>query len=156
LAKTLQLGPVRYDIIGVAAKGFTGTEPGLATDIFIPATMNTGALNSPGWSWFRIWVRLKPGVASEEVRQRLQTVLTNEHRERVKQSDPDTPKREIDALLNERVLLLPASSGVSNLQKTYRRPLLVLTGLVALVLLMACANIGNLLTAQATARGREI
>ena len=49
------------------------------------------------------------------------------------------------------ILLFPAASGASNLQKNYRRPLLILGCLVALVLLVACANVGNLLAAQAVA-----
>ena len=53
-----------HEIIGVAPEGFTGTEPGSVTDIFLPATMNAQALNSPGWSWFRIWVRPRAGVGA--------------------------------------------------------------------------------------------
>ena len=70
--------------------------------------MNTQALNSPGWSWFRIWVRPKAGFAPEQIRQPLQAVLTHEHQERVKRLDSDTPRQNIEALLSESVLLLPA------------------------------------------------
>ncbi|MDP8979209.1 MAG: ABC transporter permease, partial [Acidobacteriota bacterium] len=156
IGTAFRLGNARYEVVGVAAKGFTGTDPGAVTDVFIPATMNVPALNSPGWSWFRIWVRPKAGFAPEQIRQPLQAVLNHEHQERIKRFDPDTPKQNVDALLSQAVLLMPAASGASQMQKEYRRPLLILGILVALVLLVACANVGNLLTAQATARAREM
>src|SRR5439155_9959175 len=76
--------------------------------------------------------------------------------ERIKRLDSDTPKQAIDAYLNKSVVLLPAAAGASDMQKEYRRPLLILTVLVALILLIACANVGILLTAQAAARAREM
>src|SRR5205807_5211830 len=68
----------------------------------------------------------------------------------------DTPRHILDAYLNEKVLLFPAAAGASDMQREYRRPLLILAILVALVLLVACVNVGNLLTAQASARAREM
>ncbi len=147
--------------MGVAAKGFTGTQPGIETDVFIPSMMHR-ALNSPGgspgWAWFRIWVRPKEGVLPEQIRQPLQAELfLREHQERLKFFQSDTPKQTIDAYLSQSVALLPAASGASDLKTTYRRiSMLILGILVVLVLLIACANVGNLLTAQATARAREM
>jgi predicted permease len=156
LGKTIHIAKRQYEIVGVAAKGFTGTEPGFVTDVFIPSMMNTQALDSPGWSWFRIWVRPKPGITPEQVRQPLQAALQFEQQERVKTLSSDTPKQAIDAYLSQAVAFFPAASGASEFQRVYRRPLLILGVLVALVLLVACANVGNLLTAQATARAREM
>lgn len=124
-------GAQQYEIVGVGPRGFTGTEPGTVTDLFVPAMMNAQAINSTGWSWFRMWVKPKPGVSPEQVRQMLQR-------------------------RGEEVRLLPAGSGVSGTQKTFRRPLLILSGLAVLVLLIACANVANLMTAQALARTREM
>jgi predicted permease len=156
IGKTFRYAGAHYEIVGVAPKGFIGTEPGIVTDVFIPAMMNAQAINSPGWSWFRIWVRPKPSVTPEQVRQPLLAALANEHQERVKNFHSDLPKSFIDAYLNQSILLIPAASGASEMQKQYRRPLLILACLVTLVLLVACANVGNLLAAQAASRAREM
>lgn len=156
IGKTFRMRNDRFEVVGIAPKGFTGTEPGEVTDIFIPAMMNAEAIHSPGWSWFRIWVRPKQGVSLEQVRQPLQAVFTQDHRERLNAFHSDTSRQVIEAFLREKVLLLPAAAGASGLQKEYARPLLILSFLVALVLLVACTNVANLLTAQAAARAREM
>ncbi len=153
LGKTFRMGNNRFQIVGVAPRGFVGTEPGEITDVFIPAMMNTEAINSPGWSWFRIWTHPKAGFSAEQVRQPLQALFTREHRERFQ---PDTPKAVMDAYLREKLFLLPAAAGASDVQGQYGRPLLILAVLVALVLLIACTNVGNLLTAQAASRAHEM
>jgi putative ABC transport system permease protein len=156
LGKTFHIVKDQYEIVGVAARGFIGTEPGVVTDVFIPSMMNTQALDSPGWSWFRIWVRPKAAITPEQVRQPLQAALMREQQERIKTLSSDTPKQAIDAYLSHAVNLLPAASGASDLQRGFRVPLLILGVLVVLVLLVACVNVGNLLAAQAAARAREM
>jgi predicted permease len=156
IGKKFRLGSRQFEIVGVAAKGFTGTEPGAMTDIFIPSTMNTEALNSPGWSWLRIWFRPKAGTSSEQVRQQLQSVFTRQNQERVKYFSREAPRHLIEAALKAAVLIFPAAAGASDLQREYRRPLVILAVLVGLVLLVACANVANLLTAQAASRAREM
>jgi predicted permease len=126
------------------------------TDVFVPATMNVEALNSPGWSWFRIWVRPRPGVPTAEIQQVLQTAFTEEHQRRVKAFTSETPGQTIEAYLKETIVLLPAGSGASGMQKNFRKPLLILGALVVLVLLIACTNVANLLIGQAMSRGREM
>jgi predicted permease len=156
LGNTIQLGSVRYEIIGVLPPGFTGTEPGRLTDVFIPAVMNTAALDSPGWSWFRIWIRPNDGTTANEIQQMLQARFSAEHLDRVKSFPAGTPQPQIDAFLNEQIRLLPAGAGVSDTQKSYRQPLIILSALIALVLLVACANVANLMTGQALTRAHEM
>lgn len=156
LGSTLRRGKETFAIIGAAPKGFIGTEPGSMADVFLPAMMNAEAIDKPGWSWFRLFVRPKPGFSAEQVRQPLQASFTRDHQDRLKNFPGDTPKPVIDAFLNEKLVLLPAASGASDVQRTYRRPLVILAILVILVLVIACMNVGNLLAAQATARAREM
>jgi predicted permease len=156
VGETMQIGAIRYEIIGVAPADFVGTEPGRLTDIFVPSTMNTAALNSPGWSWFRIWIRPKNGADARDIQQILQPGFAAEHKAESARLPPETTKARMDAFLNEEVALLPAASGASGVKKQYRGPLLILMALVALVLLVACANVANLLIGQALTRVREM
>ena len=156
IGKTLLAGSLSLEIVGVAPRGFTGTEPGGVTDFFLPAMMNAQALNSPGWSWFRMWVRPRPGVGEDQVRAMLNARYRANRAASLKSLPTDTPQARLDEYLAEEVRLVPAGSGVSALQKTFRRPLLIVGALAALVLLVACANVANLLAGQAAARIREM
>jgi putative ABC transport system permease protein len=156
VGRTFRSGGQIYEIVGVAGEGFTGTETGTLTDIFVPTMMNAKAINNANWSWFRTWVRLKPGTRPEQVRERLQAEFTGFRKETAKGWSAETPKERVDDYVNAPIFLEPAAAGVSGMQKNYRRSLATLAGLVALVLLIACANVANLMTAQAASRAREM
>ncbi len=152
----IHLGDQPYDVIGVGPADFIGTEPGLVPDLFVPAAMNTDALNANGWSWFTMWVRPKPGIEAEHVRQVLQADFDRARQAQLKGFSSDTPRETIDRFLSEHIELRPAGHGVSPVQKHLGTPLWILTALVALVLVMACATVGNLLTGLAIARAKEM
>ena len=117
LGKTFRIGNDRFEIVGVGPRGFIGTEPGELTDIFVPAMMNAQAINRPVWSWFRIWMRPKPGWAADQTRQPLQAAFLHEREECVKSFDADTPRQVIDLYMSQKLLLMPAATGASDLQK---------------------------------------
>jgi len=154
IGRTFRMGTDLYEIVGVAPERFTGTEPGTVTDIFIPTMMHPGAVRSD-WTWLRTLARVKPGVAIEPVREKLNATSRAFEEERAK-SFLDMSKQQIDDFLNQKLLLEPAAAGVSEMQEDYRSALMALAVLVALVLLIACANVANLMTAQAAARAREM
>jgi putative ABC transport system permease protein len=156
LGRRFRLEGGEFEIVGVGPKDYVGTEPGEVTDVFVPAMMNTAALESPGWSWFRICIRARDGWTAEQTRQILEADFRREHEANLRNFRADTPRSVIDQYLGERLLLRSAARGASKLQRDYARPLLILGVLVALVLLVACMNVGNLLLAQATARSREM
>ena len=156
IGRTFRAGEGVFEIVGVSPPGFTGTEPGSLTDIFVPAMMNAEALDNHGWSWFRIWVRPKPGVDAQQVQALLHANFHADHLEQAKTFPADAPRARLDAYLSEQLLLRPAASGVSGLQKTFRRPLWILATLAALLLLVACANVANLLLARAMSRRVEM
>jgi predicted permease len=155
VGKTFRMGDTHFEIAGVLAEGFTGAETGTETDIFLPMAMkNPRTLASPNNFWLRTMVILKPGVAAEPVHQMLSATYRAAEQERAKSFTAVERRR--DQARQERLLLEPAGSGRSNLQRDYRRALTALGILVALVLLIACANVANLMTAQAAARAREM
>jgi putative ABC transport system permease protein len=152
--RTFRMDGRLYEIVGVGPERFTGTEPGTVTDIFIPTMMNPGVLRSD-WTWIRTLARMKPGVPLEPLRARLDAISLAFETERAK-GFGSWPKQELDNFLKQKVLLEPASADFSDLQNDYRRPLAALGVLVVLVLLIACANVANLMTARAAARSREM
>ena len=156
VGRTFQIGSEIFEVVGVAEAPFTGTEPGIVTDIFVPTMMmkNNGITRSD-YRWFRTLVKLNPDVAVAPVREKLRAAFRSFLDESVK-GFSGNPKQEIEAYLSQELLLTPAAAGVSELQKDYGRALAALAVLVAVVLLIACANIANLMTAQAIARAREM
>jgi predicted permease len=156
IGRTFRMGNDLFEIVGVAEERFTGTETGTMTDIFIPMMMKTAStLASSNNFWLRTLVQLKPGVAPEPVHQKLSATFRAFENERAK-SIPGLTKYRFEQFFNQKLLLEPAAAGRSNMQRDYRQPLLALGVLVALVLLIACANVANLMTAQAAARAREM
>ncbi|HYN07321.1 MAG TPA: ADOP family duplicated permease [Vicinamibacterales bacterium] len=156
VGRTFRMDGGLYEITGVAAKGFTGTEPGAVTDFFVPAMMNPEALKISGWSWFRIWLRPRPGVDPRQVEALLHSRFQAEHIERARSFAPDTPRSRVEAFLTERLVLQPAGAGASVIQKTFRRPLWILASLATLLLLIACGNVANLQITRALARRGEL
>ena len=155
VGRTFRMGDRVYEIVGVIDGNFTSTETGTMVDIFVPVMMHPG-VSANDWSWHRTLAILKPGVAVEPVSAKLEAVSRAFDQQRMNGAMAGMPKEELEAFLNQKVLLEPAASGASGLRTDTRRPLTILGALVFLVLLIACANVANLMTAQASARAREL
>lgn len=139
-----------YSVVGVAPPDFGGTLGGVALDVWVPlsmiiqtGTLNTWAASDRNARFLDVIVRLKPGVTIEQARQEARAVAA-----RIAAAYPDTHKG-IGASL---VPMWQASYG---LQSALRNPLRILMAVCALVLVIACANVTNLLMARSVGRQRE-
>ena len=158
LGRSLHIGSQSFEIIGVGPRDFTGTETGTVTDIFLPLGMNSLA-NQENVSWHHIFLMLKPGVDAatslDQLRLHLSAV-SHAFEAGCATCFRGVPQATVDRLLNQKLVFSPAGAGISELQKDYRRLLLMLGLLAALVLLIACVNVANMMTAQAAARAQEM
>ena len=154
IGRTLRIGDQLFEIVGVGPETFTGTEPGMVTEIFLPMMMNP-MVGRDDASWFRTLAILNPGEPIEPLRAKLDAVSTNFETERLK-GNSGLPKQFFEMARSMRLSIEPAGSGVSVMQSDYRHALTWLGVLVGLVLLIACANVANLMTAMAASRAREM
>lgn len=154
LGKTFRIGNTLFQIVGVSRPPFTGTEPGTMIEIFMPTMMNPSVTRKDS-TWHRVFAIVKPGVAIEPLRANLDAVSRAFETERSKSWTNETPE-EIARFLDQKLYFASASSGASGFQQDNRYALLALGVLVFLVLLIACVNVANLMTAQAAARAREM
>jgi predicted permease len=153
-----------FTIVGVAPPGFSGTEVGVSPDVFVPMTMVhaimpsfSGALTQPLNHWLRIIGRVKKGIDVRQAEAELSALLQSYNEQAVR--DPAVQNRDADwrrNLLQQRASLLPGSGGLSSLRQRYSQPLAVSMAVMALVLLIACANIANLTLSRAAARRQEL
>ena len=138
-----------YVIAGVAPPGFFGAEVGKSPDFYMPL----GAADLPSQDYWQthgvtILARLKPGVSIPQAQAGLDPLL---HEVEKTSALPEIERNENFA----RVLLTPAARGLSEARTNFSLPAQILMIVVALLLLIACGNVANLLLARGTARRRE-
>lgn len=157
IGKTLKLDGHAFEIIGVIAKTFRGIEPERPFSVAIPLGCepmfhpDASALTNRSWWWLQIGGRLASGVTATQAEERMKTVVSTI----MEQTLPDWDeggKRQY--LRNE--IGVKAAVGVSGAPREARLMLFAMMGVVAMVLLIASANIANLLLARAAARSQEI
>ena len=153
-------------IVGVSQAGFDGIDPGSSPQIRVPLVMKTQLeplsasfydLTNRRGRWVNAYGRLKPGVSIQQAKAALAPLFHQMIEMEVKDAPfAKTSQQTRDNFLKMWLDLLPASSGNTMLQFRFSSSLMVLMALVGVVLLIACANLANLLVARATARQKEI
>ncbi len=148
--KTIGVNGHTFTIIGVTAPEFLGTFVGLSTDLWVPMMMQREVmpggdrLNERGDHWFEAMARLKPGVSLDQANANLDTLARQMAAEY-----PSTNE-------GRQVLVMTLWESPFGAQTILKPVLMVLTAVVALVLLIACANVANLLLSRAVNRRKEI
>lgn len=161
LGKTLNINGRPFAIVGVAPKGFEGTTLGVQPDVYVPMQSRTWVGDYNGLTnrrdyWVYVFGRLKPGVSMEAAKTGLDGVIGPIL------SDVDAPlQTEMSAqtltmFKAKRMVVEPGSRGQSSMQGEARTPLLLLLSITFVVLLIACANIANLLLARGAGRATEM
>jgi predicted permease len=160
VGRDVLLNGARFQVVGVSREGFRGATVGNSPDVFVPIIMfRTFNPHLVRWNtrdnwWLTLMGRLKPGVTRGQAEAELQVLW-----QQILNSDPE--RRPVatwdkEYRLNNTAVVLPGSQGYSYLRNQTAKPLMVLMVTVVLVLLIACANVANLLLARAVARRREI
>jgi predicted permease len=152
LGQSISLEQREYQVVGVAQAGFSGVQPGQPTDIWLPNMMFAAdSLRAPYWNWLYVWGRLGSGETRSSLQPIATTAFANFDIEHT-----DNPKRRLQTTPATPIDVLSAGTGLSPVRQQFARPLLALTGIVGVVLLIACSNVANLLLARGAARTREM
>jgi predicted permease len=159
LGRTVIVNRSPCRIVGVAPRGYSGEALGGTPDLWVPliAYSSRRSLDNRRGMFTNYMARLAPGVSRQQAEAELtmlyQQLSRDEQATLPPRPDdpPPTPVRELS------VQLLPGAAGLDySLRRVFGAPLLIIMTVVALVLLIACANVANLLLARGAARRREI
>ncbi|MCA1578736.1 MAG: ABC transporter permease [Acidobacteria bacterium] len=158
VGRSLTLADHSFEIVGVTPQNFFGMEVGKSFDLALPICAasivrgNNRMFSGIMW-WLTVNGRLKPGWSLDQATAHVQTISSELFQAAL---PPDYPQPSVNDYLQSKLVAFPAGAGVSALREKYEQSLWLLLAIAGLVLLIACANLANLLLARASAREREI
>jgi predicted permease len=165
LGKKILVNDSPMEIVGVSAKGFAGLDPAQSPQIRVPVLMKEAMVPDWGWvhmddrrtRWVQVFGRLKPAYTVESAKAPLQGLFTQIRAyEMTLPAAKDWSKYSREQFMKGELIAETAAMGYSGLRNDFSKPLVVLMCMVGLVLLIACANVANLLIARGFMRQKEI
>ena len=162
VGSTIRLQDLQYVVLGVAPPSFRGHVVGASPDIWVPLSMQESVTGGPSrlepgfpveTYWLNILMRVRPGVSLAEAGAAVSVRLRQVFLERAGEGISDEHRERLDQV---QIAVTPLDRGVSRLRDSAQRPLGLLWAATGLVLLVACANLGNLLLVRASERADEV
>ena len=149
-------------IVGVAPRGFNGTTLGTDPSVFVPISMR--GLMDPGWKGFDnrrcvlgvLFARLKPGTSIDQARATMNGVLPVDRERRGGPAAEGHSDATMARFKARQLIIEPGSRGQSSVHREARVPMIFLLAVTGIVLVIACANIANLLLARGAGRATEM
>src|SRR5271154_1841653 len=161
LNKVLLINNVEMTVVGVAQAGFFGVQVGKTPDIFVPMMMTPQMTQFgetlDGWNdyWLKVLARRKPGISEKLAEAGINTAYKPLLEEQLPQIKAGWNEDKRQKFLDKKIFLSAGARGRTIAQREAGTPIITLFVMVALVLLIACTNVANLLLARGAARQRE-
>ena len=161
VGQTMIVNGKPFTIIGVAPEGFEGTTAGALPKFFIPITMRAELQRFNGYEnrrnyWIYLFARLKPGITAERAAAMMNTVYSPILHDVEAPLQQGMSDKTMASFKNKKIIVEPGSRGQSSIFREAKTPLMLLSAVTLMVLLIACANIANLLLARGAGRSAEM